>query len=51
MLLYEEGQRRAAAGKPEAALFAYQTLINLYPRSDHAAKARRRIESLETTRK
>jgi TolA-binding protein len=50
MLLYQEGQTRAAAGKHEAALLAYQTLINLYPRSDYAEKARRRIESLETTR-
>jgi hypothetical protein len=32
-------------GQRAAALLAYQTLINLYPTSDYAARARRRIES------
>jgi outer membrane protein assembly factor BamD (BamD/ComL family) len=50
MLLFHEGQTRAAAGKREAALLAYQTLINLYPQSDYAEKARQRIDSLEASR-
>ena len=51
MLLYQEGHAREAAGKHEAALLAYQTLINLYPTSDYAAIARRRIASLQASRR
>ena len=50
MLLYQEGQTRAAHGKNEAALLAYQTLINLYPMSDYAAKAKRAVDKLEISR-
>lgn len=50
MLLFQEAQTRAAAGKREAALLAYQTLLNLYPSSDYAAKAQRAVEVLQTHR-
>ena len=43
MLLFLEGQTRATAGKREAALLAFRTLINLYPLSDYAEKVKRAI--------
>ena len=48
MLLYQEGQSRASAGKTEAALLAFQTLINLYPGSEYAVKAKSSASALES---
>ena len=50
LLLFLEGQTRATAGKREAALLAFQTLINLYPLSDYAEKARRAVSVLQPGR-
>ena len=47
MLLYQEGQARASAGKTEAALLAFRTLINSYPRSEYALKAKASASVLE----
>lgn len=47
MLLYQEGQTRAAAGNTEAALLALQTLINLYPSSEYAQKAKQSATTLD----
>jgi len=44
MLLFQEGQTRLSAGRHDAARLAFQTLINLYPSSEYAAKARRLVE-------
>jgi outer membrane protein assembly factor BamD (BamD/ComL family) len=48
MLLYQEGQTRAAARNKEAALLAFQTLINLYPTSEYAQKAKQAASTLES---
>lgn len=45
MLLFQEGQARLKAGRGDAARLAFQTLINLYPSSEYAAKARRLVET------
>ena len=50
MLLFVEGQTRATAGNREAALLAFQTLINLYPLSDYAEKAKRAVSVLQPGR-
>ena len=47
MLLFLEGQTRLTAGKREVALIAFQTLLNVYPASEYAEKARQSIKALE----
>jgi outer membrane protein assembly factor BamD (BamD/ComL family) len=47
MLLFQEGQTRLTAGKREGALIAFQTLLNVYPASEYAEKARPAIKALE----
>jgi outer membrane protein assembly factor BamD (BamD/ComL family) len=47
MLLFQEGQTRLTAGKREGALIAFQTLLNVYPASEYAEKARQAIKALE----
>jgi outer membrane protein assembly factor BamD (BamD/ComL family) len=51
MLLYQEGQSRAAAGKTETALLAFQTLINLYPTNEYAQKAKEAVSTLTLNRR
>lgn len=45
MLLFQEGQTRLSAGRHDAARLAFQTLINLYPSSEYAVKARRLVDA------
>lgn len=47
MLLFQEGQIRLTDGKREGALIAFQTLINVYPASEYAQKARQAINALQ----
>lgn len=47
MLLFVKGQTRLSAGKREAALMAFATLINVYPASEYSQKARQVIRTLQ----
>ena len=47
MLLFQEGQTRLTAGKREGALIAFQTLLNVYPASEYAQKARQAVNALQ----
>jgi outer membrane protein assembly factor BamD (BamD/ComL family) len=47
MLLFQEGQTRLTAGKREAALIAFETVINVYPASEYAEKAKEAIRDLQ----
>lgn len=46
-LLFQEAQTRVAAGKREAALLAFETLVNVYPASDCARQAKHAIAALQ----
>lgn len=48
MLLFQEGQTCLTAGKEEAALIAFETLINVYPGSEYAQKAKQAIKALRS---
>lgn len=47
MMLFQEGQTHAAAGRPDEAKLAWQTLVNRYPYTDFAGKVKARIRELD----